>query len=288
MELVRQQLPDLADDNIIVEPNRRDTAGCVVIALHHIQSRHDADEPIAFMPADHYVRDIEGYAYSFKIADAVSRKQGRITQIGIEPTYPATGFGYIQKGELLEGDDFVHTVQMFKEKPDFATAQDYIQSGQYLWNSGYFVGSINTFLAAMDQYGPELKQNYEKLLATTDRNSLEETFLSFNKISIDYALIENTPNLLVVPASFDWMDIGSFGDAHKVSETDQQGNFLKGYVELEGVENSYLRNEEDKPIAVIGLDNIVVVNTPHGILVARKDLSQNVKNIATKVQEEKK
>ena len=288
MQIVRQQLPELGDDNVIVEPDRRDTAGCVVIALHHVQSRHGHDESIAFMPADHYVRDMEGYAHSFKTADEVSRREGRITLVGIEPTYPSIGFGYIQKGALLEGDDFVHTVKSFKEKPDFKTAQKYLQSGEYLWNSGYFVGSVNTFLAAMEQHGPELKQNYEKLLATTDRASLEDAFLSFDKISIDYALIENTPDLLMVPASFDWLDIGSFGDAHQVSETNQQGNFQKGYVETEGVENSYIRNEEEKPVAVIGLDNIVVVNTPHGILVARKDLSQNVKNIATKIQEEQK
>lgn len=288
LELVRQQLPDLDDDNIILEPDRRDTAGCVVIALHHIQSRHSHEEPVAFMPADHYVRDMEGYAHSFRAADEVSRREGRITLVGVEPSYPATGFGYIQKGELLEGDDFVHSVKMFREKPDFDTAQEYVRSGQYLWNSGYFVGSVDTFLEAMEQYGPELKKNYESLLGTHDRASLEKAFLAFDKISIDYALIEKTSNLLVVPASFDWMDIGSFGDAHLVSETDKQGNFKKGYVELEGVENSYLRNEEDKPVAVIGLDNIVVVNTANGILVARKDLSQNVKGIATKVQEAEK
>ncbi len=288
LELVKQQLPDLSDDNIIVEPGRRDTAGCFVIALHHIQSRHDHDEPIAFMHADHYIRDVEGYTYSFKVADEVSRKEGRIALVGIEPTYPAIGFGYIQKDGLVEGNDFVHSVKMFKEKPDFDTAQDYVQSGEYLWNAGYFVGSVSTFLRTMEEFAPDLKANYEKLLETSDNSALEEAFLSFEKIAIDYALMEKTHNLMVVPASFDWMDIGSFNDAHKVSETDQQGNFMKGYVELEGVENSYLRNEEDKPVAVIGLDNIVVVNTPHGILVARKDLSQNVKTIATKVQEEKK
>ena len=288
LELVKRQLPDLRDDHVIVEPGRRDTAGCFVIALHHIHSRHDHDEPIAFMHADHYIRDVEGYTYSFKIAEQVSRREGRIALVGIEPTYPATGFGYIQKNGLIEGEDFVHAVRMFKEKPDFNTAQEYVQSGEYLWNAGYFVGSVNTFLAAMEQYAPDLKQNYEKLLAAPDRAVLEGAFLSFEKIAIDYALMEKTHNLMVVQASFDWLDIGSFNDAHKVSETDQQGNFMKGYVEIEGVENSYLRNEEDKPVAVIGLDNIVVVNTPNGILVARKDLSQNVKNIATKVQEEKK
>jgi mannose-1-phosphate guanylyltransferase len=236
------------------------------------------------MHADHYIRDVEGYAYSFKIADEVSRQERRIALVGIEPTYPATGFGYIQKNGLIEGNEFVHSVAMFKEKPDFDTAQDYVQSGEYLWNAGYFVGSVNTFLKTMEEYAPDLKQNYDSLLATTDQTSFEEAFLAFEKIAIDYALMEKTKNLLVVPASFDWLDIGSFADAHKVSETNKAGNYIKGYVELEGVENSYLRNDEDKPVAVIGLDNIVVVNTPNGILVARKDLSQNVKNIATKVQ----
>lgn len=287
LALVREQLPDLSDDNFIVEPDRRDTAGCFVIALHHIQSRHEHDEPIAFMHADHYIRDVEGFTHSFKIADDVSRKEGRIALVGIEPTYPATGFGYIQKNGLIEGSEFVHSVAMFKEKPDFDTAQDYVQSGEYLWNAGYFVGSFDTFIKTMEEYAPDLKRNFDNLLSTSDKMSFDKVFLGFEKIAIDYALMEKTKNLLVVPASFDWLDIGSFADAHKVSETNQAGNFIKGYVELDGVENSYLRNEEDKPIAVIGLDNIVVVNTPHGILVARKDLSQNVKNIATKIQAKK-
>lgn len=284
LELVKEQLPELNDDAFIVEPDRRDTAGCFVIALNHIQSRHDHDEPIAFMHADHYIRDVEGFVHSFRVADEVSRKEGRITLVGIEPTYPSVLFGYIQKDGLIPGSDYVHEVVMFKEKPDFDVAQDYIQSGKYLWNAGYFVGSLSTFLSTMEQYAPDLKQNYKQLVEANGRDALRDAFLSFEKIAIDYALMEKTKNLLVVPASFDWMDIGSFADAHRVSETDKQGNFRLGYVELEGVENSYMRNEEDKPIAVIGLDNIVVVNTKNGILVARKDLSHNVKKIATKVQ----
>jgi mannose-1-phosphate guanylyltransferase len=285
LSLVREQLPELADDNFIVEPDRRDTAGCFVIALNHIRTRHDADEPIAFMHADHCIRDVKGFVYSFRTAERMSRKTGRIALVGIEPTYAATGFGYIQKDGLVEGSDFVYDVAMFKEKPSFATARNYVQSGNYLWNAGYFVGSLNTFLATMEQYAPELKQNYEKLTAAGDHGQFEAAFLSFDKIAIDYALMEKAKNLVVVPASFDWMDVGSFADAHKVAETDEIGNFTQGYVELDGVQNSYIRNEDDaKPVAVIGLDNIVVVNTANGILVARKDLSQNVKGIAVKVQ----
>lgn len=288
LALVREQLPELDNEAFIVEPDRRDTAGCFVIALNHIQSRHDHDEPIAFMHADHYIRDVEGFVHSFKVADEVSRKEKRITLVGIEPVYPSVLFGYIQKDGLVEGSDYVHEVVMFKEKPDFETAQDYVQSGKYLWNAGYFVGSVNTFLDTMTQYAPELKQNYEKLAAAETDDSRRDAFLSFEKIAIDYALMEKTKNLLVVPASFDWMDIGSFADAHRVAETDEKGNFKLGYVELDGVENSYMRNEEDKPVAVIGLDNIVVINTKNGILVARKDLSHNVKKVAAKVQSPEK
>jgi mannose-1-phosphate guanylyltransferase len=282
---IREQLPDLGDDAFIIEPDRRDTAGCFVEALHHIQSRHDHDEPIAFSSADHYIRDTEGFARSFKIAQNVSKERGNIVLIGIEPTYPATGLGYIQKHSEPGDGTLAYDVVTFKEKPDFEAAQQYLQSGNYLWNAGYFVGSVNTFLRSMEQFAPELRQNYDKLLAADGREAYEKTFLSFNKISIDYALMEKAEGLLVVPASFDWMDLGSFADAHKAAKTDKIGNFSKGYVELESVENSYILNQEEKPVAVIGLDNIVVVNTPDGILVARKDLSQQVKNIAQRVQD---
>jgi len=287
LALIREQLPELSDDMFIMEPARRDTAGAFVAALQHLQSRHDHDEPIAIIAADHYVRDTKGFVQSFKIADRISRSTGRITLVGIEPTYAATGFGYIQKDGLLDEDPAAFNVMTFKEKPDFETAQKYFQSGDYLWNASYFVGSINTFLKAMEEKAPELKENYERLCATKTREEYEQTFLSFDKISIDYALMEKLNDLLVVPAAFDWEDLGSFADAHKVLSTDKKGNHLKGYVEIEEVENAYIRNdEEDKPVAVIGLDNIVVVNTPNGILVARKDLSQKVKNIATRVQEQ--
>ena len=288
LDHVRQQLAELGDDAFIVEPDRRDTSGCFVVALHHVQSRHDHDEPIAFMHADHYIRDVEGFKHSFEVAQAVSKKERQVALVGIEPTYPATSFGYIQRDGTLDGNAFVHKVVRFEEKPDFNTAQDYVQSGEYLWNAGYFVGSTNTFLRTMETYAPDLKENYQRLLATTDEQSYNDTFLSFEKIAIDYSLMEKAKNLLVVPATFDWLDLGSFADAHKVAEADQIGNFTKGYVEIDGVENSYLRNEEDKPVAVIGLDNIVVVNTKNGILVARKELSQNVKAIAQKVQEKQK
>ncbi len=280
---VKDQLSDLDDSAFVVEPARRGTAHCIMAALAEIAKTNDADEPIAFIHADHYIRDVAGFAHSFRIAEEVSHAQKRIVLVGVEPDYPATGFGYIQKGDVLDEKTFVFNVSMFKEKPDFQTAQQYLNSGNYLWNGGYFVGSVNTFRETMQAYAPDLNANYEKLV-DADEAAYESTYLGFENIAIDYALIEKTQNLLVVPASFDWLDLGSFGDMYAAADKDANGNHISGPVEIEGVESSFIENRENKPVAVIGLDNVVVVNTPDGILVARKDMSQKVGDIAKRLQ----
>lgn len=279
---VKDQLPDVPEDHFIVEPARRGTASCIVAALAHISKSHDTSEPIAFSPADHYIRDNEGFAHSFTVAAETAKAEGRIVLVGVEPDYPATGFGYIQKDGVLDADGFVHNVHSFKEKPDYETAQAYLKSGNYLWNAGYFVGSIDTFRKAMDEFAPGLSTNYEKLLGSDD-SKYQDTYLGFENVSIDYALIEKVQGLLVVPASFDWMDLGSFADMHKAVDRNEQGNHVAGVVEIEEVENSFIQNFEDKPVAVIGLDNVVVINSPNGILVARKDLSQKVGDVSKRL-----
>lgn len=281
---VKDHLPELDDTKFIIEPARRGTASCIVAALAHIGSLHDKDEPVAFIPADHYVRDVDGFAYSFKVAADMSKKSGSIVLIGVEPDHPATGFGYIQKGPTYDAEQFVFTVQAFKEKPDYQTAQQYVNSGQFLWNCGYFVGSLTTFLTAMDKHAKDLKQNYDALTQTNDKAAYKDVYLAFENNSIDYALIEKVNDLLVVPASFDWMDLGSYGDLHKAVGSDEQGNHISGKnVEIAGVENSLIRNDEDKHVAVIGLDNIAVINTPKGLLVTRKDLAQQVGDVSKKI-----
>lgn len=278
IEHVHEQLPDLPKEAFIVEPGRRGTANCIIAALAQISQSHDKDEVIAFTHADHYIRDNEGFINSFRLAEQVAAEQHRIVLVGVEPDTPATGFGYIEKGELLDGQAMVYNVHSFKEKPDHQTAQDYIKSGNYLWNCGYFLGSLSTFLAAMEQYAPQLADHYQKLLAEPGN---EEVYLSFESVAIDYALIEKVPDLLVIPATFDWMDLGSFSDLSKAVTSDDNGNHLHAKsVETEEVKNSYIYSADDKPIAVVGLDNIAIVNTPEGLLVTRKDLSQKVGEVS--------
>jgi mannose-1-phosphate guanylyltransferase/mannose-6-phosphate isomerase len=276
---VKEQLNELPEENFIIEPGRRGTANCILAALSYITKKHeDVDETISFMHADHYIRDTRGFTNTFKLADKVASAQKRMVLVGVEPDYPATGFGYIEKGESLDDQTFIYEVESFKEKPDYTTARSYLKSGSYLWNGGYFVASLNTFLDAIKSSSKILFDNYNKLLSSGEK--YEETYLSFEHESIDYALIEKLKNLLVVSAAFDWIDLGSYSDLAKTVGGDEQGNYLSGNIKIDEVQNTYINNKEDKPIIVIGLDNVIVANTPDGLLVARKDLSQNVGEVS--------
>lgn len=283
---VKEQLPELTDDSFIVEPGRRGTASCIIAALSRIASHQHDEEPIIFMHADHHIRDIDGFVNTVKFAGKAAKDMQRLTLLGVEPDYPATGFGYIKKKNAVNnnGYSFVYEVDSFKEKPDLATAKEYLKSGRYLWNMGYFVAPLTVFVEAMQANAPGLYDNYQRLLTVeADRAEYEKTYLEFESDTIDYALLEKMSDLLVVPGSFDWMDVGSFKDLHAAVEKDEHENYILGDVETIDVENTFIRNDEEKPVAVIGLDNVVVVNTPQGILITRKDLSQKVGDIAKKI-----
>lgn len=284
---VKEQLSELPDDAFIIEPGRRGTAHCIVMALDYISRRHDRNESVAFIHSDHHVRDTQGFARSFSVADRVSSDNGAICLIGIEPTYPATGFGYIERDEAIDEEAGVYGVHSFKEKPDFDTAQEYLETGRYLWNCGYFVGSVDTFVETMERDANNLYESFNRLASISDEHSEDytEAYLSLDNQVIDIALLEKTNNLAVVSASFDWVDIGSFKDLHANVRTNSEGNYFRGEnIYTNDVEGVFIRNEEEKPVVVIGLDNVVVVNTPNGILVTRRSSSQKVGDIAKKIQ----
>jgi len=286
---VKDQLPELAEDHFLIEPGRRGTGNCIVFALDIISRNHSHNEPVAFVHSDHNIRDVEGYVKSLQTAAKASSETHKVTLIGIEPTFPATGFGYIERDGELPGTG-AYSIESFKEKPDFTTAQEYLQAGNYLWNCGYFVGSVDTFLSEIRAVATDLQESYDRLAAIHAPLSEEynQTYLSFPELVIDYSLAERSLNLAVVPASFDWMDIGSFKDLHEANSSDENGNFTKGKaIYTIDSENIYVQNDEEKPVVTIGLDNIVVINTPNGILVARKDLSQKVKDAVAQIKADK-
>lgn len=282
-EHVYEQLPDLERENILVEPGRRGTASCVILALSEIRKRHWDDQAVLFLWADHLIRDNEAFCAAAEQAAELAESAQKLVFMGIEPTYPSTGFGYMQKGaRLSNGHKNVFELQKFVEKPDRNTAEKYFQTGQYLWNMGYLAGTLETFERDMQAVAPDLWQRYNQLLNSEDT---AKTYLDLPPEAIDTALSEKVDDALVVPGTFDWVDVGSFTDLHMVSAQDDHGNHVRGEtVMLEHVSNSYIRNETDLPVAVIGLDNVAVVVNENGILITNQTHAQKVGDIAKRIQ----
>lgn len=215
--------------NIIVEPERRGTASCVLAALAHIKrNSHNLAAPIIFMHADHYIKDSQSFVNLIKVCAQASSDNKSIVLLGINPTYPATGFGYIKKnGKALLNN--VYKVIHFKEKPAAVVAETYLAEGDYLWNMGYFIANLDVFEANIKTFSPELWKNYGKLLESRTQQEHDEFYRHFENTAIDTSLIERVPNLLVATGDFEWADVGSYKDLHKIHEKDAQNNSIHGF-----------------------------------------------------------
>lgn len=283
---VIKQLPEISQEQVIIEPARRGTMPCITNALQIIASIHGEDEPIASIWADQQIRAASAFAETFHYAAKVSQKYGRITLVGIEPDHPSIKFGYIKKNSQIEGEAFLHNVAEFKEKPDYTTAQGYVESGEYLWNAGYFVAPYKVFKQKIEALADSHWKDQLHRLKEASAKERNKIYLDYKDEAIDTALIEKDTELMVIPGSFDWMDVGSFDDVHKVSPQDEEGNAVKGdNIHILDSQQVYVRNNDSsKPVAIIGMDNVTVINTEHGILVMRTDQSQKVKEIAQKLK----
>jgi len=284
---VAEQLSGLPSENILVEPARRGTASCFLLALDAIKRRGLDDQAIFFLWSDHMIRDQRGFATTAHHAAELAEKTGKMVFVGVEPTYASTGLGYMEKGDRLQ-DGFKNAFELrkFVEKPDKKTATHYLRSGDYLWNTGYLMATLSTVEREIKANSKRLAEDYEALQKSGDK---EKTYLGFESEPIDKALSERVSDALVIPGAFDWLDIGSFHDLHGVSDQDDSGNYIHGdNVELEQVSNSYVRNEQDLPVAVIGLDNIAVVATKDGFLVTNKTSAQKVGEVSKRLGKKRK
>lgn len=282
---VYNQLPEIPRKNILYEPARRGTASCIILALSEIKKRNLDDQAIFFLWADHVIRDKTGFKTTIELGSKLAEDLKKVVFLGVEPAYASTGMGYIHKGERLEnGHKGAFKFKGFVEKPSKDIAEDYFESGEYLWNTGYSFGTLATFEREIRQHNQRLWGDYQALLTSKDTNT---TYLKFESEAIDYALWEHIKDGALVQGAFDWVDIGSFHDLHGISRQDAEGNYIKGEkIQLDQVTNSYIRNEQGIPIAVIGLDNIAVVATEKGILVTNRSHAQKVGDIAKRLQDE--
>ncbi len=273
VEDVKKQLPKYKN-SIITEPTRKGTAHCILFALAELKNKIKPDEVIVFLHADHHIGDIDSFKETVEATVKASKEMNKITLIGVAPDYPATGFGYIKTGKEIINEDGlpVLSVEKFVEKPDAKTARTYFKSKKYLWNLGLFAGSINTFETEIKKSNKDLWKRYNQLFK---KDAIAE-YMKFPNEAIDTALIEKVKGLIVVPGHFDWADVGSFKDLYEILRNGDS-NVHKGKVyDIDSKESLVIADK--KPIITIGLDNLVVIDTPEGILVCPKDKCQLVKD----------
>ncbi|MEA2009885.1 MAG: mannose-1-phosphate guanylyltransferase/mannose-6-phosphate isomerase [Actinomycetota bacterium] len=280
-ELMKAGYPDAP---IILEPIGRNTAPATAVAA--LQLTANGDDPILFvMPADHVIRNEQAFSDAVDLAAGIA-EEGYLLTFGIDPTGPETGYGYIRFGDrLAEG---VRVVDDFREKPDAATAEEYIASGRYLWNSGIFMFRASRFLAEVETHAPDVLRAARAALANAEHDGSairlgEAAFASAPSLSIDYAVMEHTTSAAVVPIHTGWSDVGSWTALWDLGQHDEDGNVVIGDVETIDVQNSYVRSN-GRLVAAIGLDNVVIVDTPDATLVSRRDRSQDVKAIVDRLK----
>jgi len=266
---------------ILLEPVGRNTAPAVAAAAHYLKAI-DPEAVMLVLPADHVIKDRD--AFKDAVLRAASMVEGGgLATFGIVPTAPETGYGYIRRGPALAACDACYRVERFVEKPDLATAQAFVADGGYYWNSGMFMFAAERYLAELVKFAPEIAdaadQAVHKGYRDLDFCRLdEEAFSACPSDSIDYAVMEHTADAVVVPADIGWSDVGSWSALWEVQPHDENGNARRGDVYLDGVKNSLVR-AESRIVAVVGVENIVVVETQDAVLVAHKDQVQRVKQV---------
>lgn len=278
---IRELCPMLPAANIVAEPVGRDTAAAVGLALVLVR-RRDPEATFAMLPADHVIHDSVTFRADLDRAFAAAEGEPLLVTLGIQPTEPATGFGYIQRGAPRAGVEGLHDVARFVEKPQLEVAKTYLASGDYLWNAGMFFWRVPVVAAAFAEHVPDLWAELGRLdAALTAGQPLEavlETFYpTLKKISIDYALIEKARNVAVIPARFDWDDVGAWPAVTRHFPADAAGNVVRGLAAVEQAAGNLVVSTPDHLVAVLGVQDLIVVHTPDATLVCPKDKAQEIK-----------
>jgi len=291
---VRRQLTVLPERNILIEPEGRNTAPCIGLAAIYIQNRFPGEDPsLAILPSDVLIDDPAAMGKVLEVGlDYAQQTDGGVIY-GMWPTRPETGYGYIQLGEGLgdlKGVSF-YKVAAFKEKPDQATADQYIQSKEFLWNAGMFVWKVSWVLKEIGTHLPELAAGLEKLrpyLGTeAELTKLKEIYPTLPSISVDYGILEKTHNLAVAPGGFIWDDLGSWGSLERFLSKDQDGNVVQE--DFVGVETkNCVVYSPKKIVATLGVSDLIIVETDEVLMVCAKGKAQEVKRIIEKLREEKR
>jgi len=292
-ELVAEHLPEIDKANILTEPARNNTAPCIAYAAFKLYQK-DPSAVMVILPSDHLILKEDIYATKIRTAvDFVTKNEALVT-LGIQPTRPDTGYGYIQFAQnKADTTNTVLPVKSFKEKPDLATAEAYLNSGQYLWNAGIFIWKAKDVISGFRKYQPDLYALFEQGTAyynTEKENTfIEQHYKTAPKISIDYALMEKADNVYTVPADIGWSDLGTWASLWDVKQKDAAGNVLISdqHMELSQTKGCIISKDPEKLAVIDGLTDFIVIDHKDVLLIYPKSKEQDIKLIITRLEQEK-
>lgn len=290
-DILEKQVDKIPKDHFLYEPIGKNTAPCIGLAALEI-SRIDPEGVMVISPADHQVKQLAKFYAAINAAVKVAREKSGLVAIGIEPVRPATGYGYIQTDEAMGVHDGVeiYKVKTFAEKPNLETAKRFLESGDFLWNSGLFVMRADAYLNAVEEFLPELHDGLMEVRETMGTDQYEPTlqrvYQQIKSISVDYGVMEKASNVYTVKGQFKWNDLGSWEQVYKSSPKDENNNAINGDVCVVDTENSYIHSSSGV-VGVIGLNNVIVVQEKDAVLVCPMDRAEDVKLLVEKMKRQK-
>jgi mannose-1-phosphate guanylyltransferase len=288
--IVKEQLPDVRDENIIGEPSRKNTAPCVAYISFKLLKK-DPDANLIVAPSDHLISETAEFIKTSKRAlDFVNHINAFVT-LGIKPTYPNTGYGYIQHDTTAAAPD-IYKVKTFTEKPSAELAQTFIASGDFLWNAGIFIWKVKNIVTAFEKYLPEMYEVFaaekDKFNTDEEKDAIEQIYPQCTNISIDFGIMEKADNVYIIPSSFGWSDLGTWNSAWDNMERDYLGNAVAGKnVMIVDATKCVVHVENGKLVVLQGLDDFIVVDTKDALLICRKDKEQEIKEFVAEVKRNK-
>jgi mannose-1-phosphate guanylyltransferase len=291
-QVLEEQTPEIPRKNLIYEPVGKNTLPCIGLAAMFAE-KDNLDGIMVVSPSDHLIRDHILFKDTLRAAEKIADKKDGIVTIGIKPTYPATGYGYVKTAEDIIGVEKIKQfkVERFVEKPDLSNAEKYLKEGGYYWNSGMFIFKVSVLLKAVQEFAPNLYKDLRRIQENMGKPSfpqrLETIYRAVESISIDYGIMEHARNIYLVEGIFDWNDLGNWESVYQEEKKDKEGNASQGETIFLDTKNSFVFTDEGI-VALIGLKDVVVVRDGNATLVCNRNNVQDVKKIVEKLKSENK
>jgi mannose-1-phosphate guanylyltransferase len=284
--LVLEQLPMVKQAQVLLEPAMRNTAPCILYASLKIQ-KLNPNAVMVVAPSDHWIEDEDTFSDNLKQCFDFCSNEDALMTLGIKPTFPNTGFGYIEYDKLDENP--IKSVSQFREKPDYETAKSFLASGNFLWNGGIFIWSVKSILEAFEKFQPQMNNLFLKGFESYNTNSetafINDNYADAENVSIDYAILEKAKNVYVLPATFDWNDLGTWGSLHEKLDKDENNNaVVNATVLLKNSSSNIISTSKDKLVIIDGLEDFIVVDKDNFLLIYPKSKEQEIKGIVASLK----